>query len=48
MRLQMRSWQKWLRKRIIHVAGRAFVEGASTPLLNLATLENVHFATQKE
>jgi hypothetical protein len=46
----MRSWhlQQWRRKNIILAAGRAFVEGASTPLKWLGMLVSVHFATQRK
>ena len=37
-----------IRQYIIRVAGRAFVEGASSPSLNLETLASVHFARQRE
>jgi len=39
----MRDWQVRLRIDIIHAAGRVFVEGASTPSLNLEILRDVRF-----
>jgi hypothetical protein len=43
----MRSWKIWLRKYIIHVVGRIFVEGAFTPSVNLETVGNVRSAMKE-
>ena len=37
-----------IRKKIIHVAGRAFVQGASTPFVSLETLASVLFVMRTE
>jgi hypothetical protein len=44
----MRILQRWRRKNIIPAAGRAFVEGASTPSVWLGMLVSVPFAIPTE
>jgi len=43
----MRGWQIRVRKYIIRVAGRVFVEDASTPYGSLETIGHVHFVNQR-